>query len=138
MVRELRDHTELEIGKRADRQQDAVARQSLDQNRIFQRPHAMIDPFDTEHVDRLPDIIGRPFLSRMGEEMKACFAGAPEDILELARRMAALGVNRGRRRRSLNAMRQSLIERVRSASASSRWRRKHMIIVASMPKLSFA
>ena len=48
----------------------------------------MVDPVHLQHVQRLPDIIGRPFLAGMGDDLEAEAAGAGKDAGELFRRVA--------------------------------------------------
>ena len=51
---------------------------------------AVVDAVDAQHVDRLPDIVGRPLLAGMGDQQEARVARAAEHVLELGRRMAVL------------------------------------------------
>ena len=91
MTGHVLDDAKPEIGERADRQRNPVAGQAGGQRLVLQRAVAVIDTIDPEQVDRLPDIVGRPFLAGMGHEAEACLARALEDPGELARRMAQLG-----------------------------------------------
>ena len=72
MVREIVDHAQPQVGERAHRQRHAVAREPRDQRVVFERAVAVIDALDAEHVERLPDIVRRPFLAGMrGQEKPA-------------------------------------------------------------------
>ena len=51
----------------------------------------MIDSLSAEHVERLPDVVGRPFLAGMRGEKETGIACAAEDAGEFLGRMAELG-----------------------------------------------
>ena len=51
----------------------------------------MVEPVDPEDVERLPDIIGRPFLAGMGDALEPQRRGRGEHPRELLRRVAELG-----------------------------------------------
>ena len=63
----------------------------LDQRRILERAIAVVDPVDVQHVERLGDVGGRPFLAGVGDQLQALRAGGGEHPGELRRRMADLG-----------------------------------------------
>ncbi|MNE28649.1 hypothetical protein D3C80_1220960 [compost metagenome] len=48
----------------------------------------MVDALDLEQVDGFPDVLGRTFFTGVGNGQEAFAAGAVEDALELARRVA--------------------------------------------------
>src|SRR5262245_25170544 len=129
-MREIIDHAQPHVGERADGQRDLLTRQPPDQRLILHGAHAVIDARDAKQVERLPDVARRPLLPGMGGEKKARVAGAGEHVLEPGGFPRSDESSPTPTMRSLNG---SAASRVRSASASSRWRRKHMIRLASTP-----
>ena len=80
---QILDHRQLEIGKRADRQRYLVPPQAGNQCRVFQCPVAVIDPLNSEHVQRFPDVGRRALLTGVGREGETLFSGGVENPLEL-------------------------------------------------------
>src|SRR5260221_10765812 len=66
MVRERRDHPELHVRQWTHCERDALRDQAIDENRIFRTAHTVVDAFDLQDVERLPDVRGWPFLARVG------------------------------------------------------------------------
>ena len=89
--RQIINDSQLKIGKRTDGQRHPVLAQTGDQRRVFQRPVAMIDSIDSEHVQGFPDIARRAFFPRVGHELEALASGSGEDPLELRGRVSELG-----------------------------------------------
>ena len=50
---------------------DPLAREPLDQRRVLDAAHAVVDALDVQHVERLPDVRGRPLLAGVGDAVQA-------------------------------------------------------------------
>src|SRR5882724_2105391 len=133
MMREIIDHAQPDIGERTDRERDALARETIDQRLVLDRAHAVIDARDAERVERFPDVARRPLLPGMGGEKEARLARAAKHVLELARGLPRS--DESSPTPTILSLKGSAESSVRSASASSRWRRKHMIRLALMPSV---
>ena len=114
MVGEVVHHPQAQVGQRAHRQGGALARETRDQRRIFQRAIAVIDPPDAEVVEGFPHILRGPFFTGVRDREKARVAGAAKDMLEFAGRIADLGGIKPNAHDFI-AMRQRRIERVLGA-----------------------
>ena len=55
--------TYLFIGARADRQRNAVLLQVLEELRVFQAVHAMVNPLHLQGANRLPHKVCRPLFT---------------------------------------------------------------------------
>ncbi len=82
---------QLHVGEGTDGQRDLLGRQPLDEPVIFQATHAVIDAPRLQHVERLPDVLGRTLLAGVRHARQAQQAGLREDPGELGGRVADLG-----------------------------------------------
>ena len=74
MLLEPGEDAQLDIGERAHGQRHPLGRQTVDEPRILDAAHPVIDPLDPEHVERLPDVLGRPLLAGVRDGPEAVVA----------------------------------------------------------------
>ena len=89
--RDRLEDAQLDVRQRADRERDPVGPEPLDEARVLEAADAVVDPPRLQHVERLPDVLGRPFLAGVGDREQPRRPGALEDGGELPGRMPDLG-----------------------------------------------
>src|SRR5690606_1720444 len=70
---------------------DLLVDDALHQAFVLDGAHAVVDTLDLQQVEGFPDVLGWAFLASVRDGLEAFGAGALEDALELARRVALLG-----------------------------------------------
>src|SRR5215471_5108329 len=85
-----REDLQPDVRERTNRQRNAAPRQFLDERRVLDAPHAMVDPKNAEDVEGLADVGGRPLLTRVRDGKQAQRPRPCEDLLELRRGIAGL------------------------------------------------
>src|SRR5690606_40740733 len=64
-------HGEPDVRQRADGERDPLAGEPRHQLGVLQASHAVVDPAHPQQVERLPDVLGRPFLAGVREDRKS-------------------------------------------------------------------
>ena len=66
MLLERRKDLQLDVRQRADGERNLFLDQPVNQSLVLGAAHAVIDAARLEHVERFPDVGGRPLLAGMG------------------------------------------------------------------------
>ncbi len=88
MVGERVDDPQPDVRQRAHGQRDTLGCQPGHEAIVLDAAHPMVDAFDVENVERLPDVVGRAFLPRVRDSAQPLRTRTVVDVLELRRGIA--------------------------------------------------
>src|SRR4051812_23220306 len=90
MLRQSVHDSQADVRQGADGERYGIGDEALDQLCVLETAHSMVDPFRTEHIESLPDVLRWSLLARVRHRMQAGVTRRLESLGELLRRMANL------------------------------------------------